>query len=152
MMRAERLSLAAAVTITSIVEVRFTVPDQTLSPSDFSAGMPSPVTMDWSSAVAPLTILPSSGTRSPGPTRTTAPAPTSDEGTLRQLWPSLTSAVSGAALIRSRMERRAFVIESCSIDSEIWKSTITMAASGQAPMSTPPTTATAIRAFMLRLR
>lgn len=119
MMRAVRLSPAGAVTSTSIVDERFTVPDQTLSPSVFSAGMPSPVTMDWSSAVAPLMILPSSGTRSPGLTRTTAPAPTSAAGTVRQPRPSFTSAVSGAALIRSRIDRRAFVMESCSMDSEI---------------------------------
>ena len=77
MMRAVRLSVAAAVTSTSIVAVRFTVPAQTVAFSPFSAGRPSPVTMDSSSDVAPFKILPSKGTRSPGDTRTTAPGSTS---------------------------------------------------------------------------
>ena len=150
MMRAVSDWEAAAVTVTSIVDVRFTVPAHTVAPGPFSSGMDSPVTMDWSSVVVPSTILPSSGTRSPGAMRTCAPGPTDSTFISTYLpLPCATSAFSGATLIRSRIERRALVMESCSMASLISKRTSTMAASGQAPIRTPPVTATAIRVFML---
>ena len=61
----------------TMVEARFTVPAQTVAPGPFSAGIDSPVTMDWSNVEEPSMILPSSGTRSPGAMRTSAPGPTS---------------------------------------------------------------------------
>ena len=50
------------------------------------------------------------------------------------------------------MAPRALSKESCSIASEISKRTMTIAASAQEPINTAPVTATAIRAFMLKLR
>ena len=52
----------------------FTVPPITWAPGAFSTGSDSPVTIDSSTALAPSSTVPSTGTRSPGRTRSRSPA------------------------------------------------------------------------------
>ena len=96
---------------------------------------------------------PSSPIRSPGRTRTTASNATVFAGTVLQLpSPWRTVAVSGASSIRPRMALRARSSDFASITSASAKRTITIAASGQCPMSIAPVTAIDISALMFRLR
>ena len=71
------------------------VPPVTSSPSDFSAGAGSPVSIASSTNDAPDTTRPSTGTRSPGRTRTRSPIWTS--ATARSISPAAvtTRAVCG---------------------------------------------------------
>jgi len=52
------------------------VPPITREPEDFSTGRDSPVTMDSSTALEPSVTTPSTGTRSPGRTRSWSPSAT----------------------------------------------------------------------------
>ena len=54
--------------------VPFTVPPVTRSPAAFSTGIGSPVTIDSSTALRPSSTTPSTGTFSPGRTRSRSPA------------------------------------------------------------------------------
>ena len=58
-----------------------TVPLETASPGFLSTGMLSPVITDWSMAVSPVRIVPSTGTVSPARTRSVSPTCTSSTGT-----------------------------------------------------------------------
>ncbi len=82
---------------------RLMAPPSTLSPALRSTGRLSPVRIDSSSSLSPLTILPSTGTRSPTSTRSRSPRSTSSMATLCQLSPRQTVAVSGRSAISSRM-------------------------------------------------
>jgi hypothetical protein len=53
----------------------------TSSPGPFSTGIDSPVSIDWSTLEAPSVTMPSTGTFSPGRTRTRSPAWTCSMGT-----------------------------------------------------------------------
>ena len=55
----------------------FTVPATSFAPADFSAGIGSPVTIDSSTALVPSRTTPSTGTFSPGRTRSRSPTRTS---------------------------------------------------------------------------
>ena len=129
------------------------VPAKTVSPSDFSTGMDSPVMGAWFTVEWPLVTTPSRATFSPGRTRTMLPTATSRISMASQL-PSAcrTVALSGARASSSRMALRALSRDFASMASERLKRTMTMAASGNWPMRTAPVTATAMRAFMLRFR
>ncbi len=61
--------------------MRLTVPPITRAPTPFSTGSDSPVSIDSSTALAPLSTSPSTGTRSPGRTTTTSPPRTLSTGT-----------------------------------------------------------------------
>ncbi|MNG19316.1 hypothetical protein D3C84_1034620 [compost metagenome] len=78
-------------------------PPSTASPSARGTGRLSPVRMDSSNSLAPLRILPSTGTRSPTSTRSLSPRSTSSMATLCQASPRQTVAVSGRSAISSRM-------------------------------------------------
>ena len=59
-----------------------TVPEETLSPADLSTGRLSPVITAWLMEVCPARITPSTGTVSPGRTRSRSPTRTSSAGTI----------------------------------------------------------------------
>ena len=90
------LSAAGRVTSISAAPVRFIAPATTPSETVRSTGTLSPVRSDSSIAAPPRTILPSSGTRSPGRTRTCSPRRTSATGTRRSTPSRTTRARSGA--------------------------------------------------------
>ena len=54
--------------------VPFTVPPISRSPDCFATGMDSPVTIDSSTALPPSSTVPSTGTPSPGRTRSRSPS------------------------------------------------------------------------------
>ena len=81
--------------------VLFTVPALTLSPSALSTGTLSPVSADSSTALSPSTILPSTGTFSPGRTTKMSPFCTCSTETVFSFPSSFptTTAVFGASFI-----------------------------------------------------
>lgn len=72
-----------------------TVPLETSSPGPLSTGRDSPVITDWSMAVWPWRITPSTGMVSPGRTRSRSPTFTSSAGMIRSVPFSITRAVRG---------------------------------------------------------
>lgn len=76
-MRAMVLLSPARVALTSTEPLQFPVPAEAASPGALSLGSGSPVTKDSSMLVNPEAITPSTGTASPGNTRTTEPMATS---------------------------------------------------------------------------
>src|SRR6266511_5331379 len=82
-----RMMLASAVSLPTLAArnrndpVLLMVAPITSSPMTFSAGMDSPVIIDSSTAEAPWTTTPSTGTFSPGRTRTRSPTMNSSAGT-----------------------------------------------------------------------
>ena len=72
-----------------------TVPLETGSPGPLSTGRDSPVITDWSMAVWPWRITPSTGMVSPGSTRSRSPTLTSSAGMIRSPPFSITRAVRG---------------------------------------------------------
>ena len=82
----------------------FMVPPVTVSPSVFATGNGSPVTIDSSTVVAPERTEPSTGTFSPGRTRSRSPGATRCSGTSSTEPSSRSSrAVSGARASNDRM-------------------------------------------------
>ena len=92
---------ASAVSSPTFVASNLTEPDWlmeppiTASPSLFGRGIDSPVTRDSSIAVSPCTILPSTGTLSPGFRITISPIFTSEVGTSSSLLSRRTLACGG---------------------------------------------------------
>ena len=83
--------------------VLLTVPPMTSSPASLSTGIGSPVSIDSSTAEAPVVSTPSTGTRSPGRTRTRSPTSTSPTGRSVSMPSRITRAVRGCRPIRRRM-------------------------------------------------
>jgi hypothetical protein len=79
----------------------FMVAPMTRSPAPRSTGIDSPVSIDSSSADAPSTITPSTGTRSPGRTRSRSPARTWSSGTSCSRPSRSTRAVAGRSFSRA---------------------------------------------------
>ena len=80
-----------------------TVAPVTGSPSAFSTGTDSPVSMDSSTALAPATTSPSVGTFSPGRTLSRSPTATCSTGTMIS-WPSRSTLASlASSSSRARM-------------------------------------------------
>ncbi len=100
--------------------VPLTVAPITPSPAPFSTGIGSPVTIDSSTALAPSSTTPSTGTFSPGRTRRRSPARTFSSGTSSSP-PSSPSrrAVGGA---RSSRARIAAPVRSRARSSSTWPS------------------------------
>ena len=86
-----------------------------VSPTPFSTGILSPVSMDSSTVVAPFTITASSGMRLPGFTRMCWPFLTSPVSTSRSVPSSRTTAVSGASSMSFRMASEVFPLLRLSI-------------------------------------
>ncbi len=120
-----------------------TEPPTASSPSVFSTGSTSPVSMDSSTLVRPSTITPSMGTLSPGRTRTRSPFRMSVTDTSSVSPFSVTrEAVSGISLTRASSAPDAPMTDRISIQ---WPSSMTSirVASSQKKTrpSTPKTTA-----------
>ncbi len=94
-MPANAVSSPTAVTRTRTDESVATVPATTRSPTPFATDLDSPVIIDSSNSASPSSIEPSAGTRPPGRTSTSSPAPISDIGTTRITSSMITSASSG---------------------------------------------------------
>ena len=82
MMRARAVSLPTLVASTVSAPIVLSVAPVTLSPGCFSTGRLSPVSMDSSTADEPAWTIPSTGTDSPGRTRTRSPTWTCATGTV----------------------------------------------------------------------
>ena len=85
----------------------FTVPLETSSPGPLSTGRDSPVITAWSMEVWPARITPSTGTVSPGRTRSRSPTWTSSAGITRSVPPDSTRAVRGVRWTSFSMPARA---------------------------------------------
>ena len=85
---------------------RFTVPDETSSPTPLSTGRLSPVITAWSTEVSPEIITPSTGIVSPGRTRSTSPTRTSVAGIISSP-PDMRRAVCGVSCTSRSMPARA---------------------------------------------
>lgn len=83
--------------------VWLTVPPITRSPSAFTAGSGSPVTIDSSTGLVPSVSRPSTGIFSPGRTRRVSPTRTASSGTSCSLPSRTTRAVGGASDSSSRI-------------------------------------------------
>ena len=103
-MRARALSAPSVVARKRKAPVRLIVPPITRSPAFFSTGIDSPVSIDSSTALAPESTSPSTGTRSPGRTITMSPLRTCSTGTSTSRSSRRTRAVFGC---RATSERRA---------------------------------------------
>jgi hypothetical protein len=75
----------------------------TVSPGFFSTGIGSPVSIDSSTAEAPSSTVPSTGTFSPGRTMTMSPTTTCSTGTSISSPPRVTRAVLAASPMSARM-------------------------------------------------
>ena len=75
------MSFPTLLALALIKPERFKVPAETLSPSPLSTGRDSPVNADSSTAVVPLTMMPSTGICSPGYTVKRSPSLTSSTET-----------------------------------------------------------------------
>ena len=85
------------------VPVLFSVAPMAAAPGPFSTGRLSPVSIDSSTVECPATTTPSTGTFSPGRTRSTSPTSTRSSGTSTSASPRTTRAVRGARPMRRRM-------------------------------------------------
>ena len=90
----------------SITPFRLTLPLKKFSPLETSRGKDSPVKADVFKLALPLTIVPSSGTRSPGWTMMISPSLTSSGDTVINSFPRLTCAWSGRMSISAAMDLR----------------------------------------------
>ncbi len=90
---ASRVSRPMRVTSTTRRPSAFRVPPTTSSPTDFSTGRLSPVTIDSSTALAPSTTTPSVGTEAPGRTSIRIPGRRAASSTSRSVPASRTTAL-----------------------------------------------------------
>ena len=104
-----RMICASAVSAPTLVAVNvndpvvFMVAPMTSSPARLVTGRGSPVSMDSSTGEEPEVTTPSTGTFSPGRTRTASPATTSAMGTSTSTPPRSTRAVRGCRPMRALM-------------------------------------------------
>ena len=143
------LSAGSRTTSKSSAPQRLRVPLNTLSPVAFSTGVASPVSVDSSLALRPVTTVPSAANASPGLTRTrwsTCSSPTASSRTTPS--GSTTVARLGEVLSRALTSRcvRSRAYSSIAPDAEKRNSRST--ASPQAPMKTAPTATASIRKWM----
>ena len=124
--RASMLSPPTVVAVTSNAPAVLTVAPITRSPGFFSTGNDSPVSIDSSTAPAPLRTSPSTGKRSPGRTSTMSPCRTLAMGTSV-----------------SRPSRRTLAVEGCSFAS--CRSARVVRLLARASMALPSSTSAMIR-------
>ena len=150
MMREIVLSSAALVTrIRSAASVLID-PANTGSPGPLVTGMLSPVTGLSSTPLAPSTMSPSAGIRSPGRARTVCPTVSDAAATSRVLSPSTSKAVLGTRFASARMPSRALLAATPSSTSPTANRNTTSAASSAAPMNRAPIAAIVIRLSMVK--
>ena len=95
------LSFAGRSTTTSTTPHKLMVPASTVSPTVFSTGVASPVRLDSSLAVLPLTISASTGNSEPGFTSRRCPARNASTATSRS-WPSESTRVATLGAVRNK--------------------------------------------------
>ena len=137
-MRASTVSLPTRSARITKLPVVLTVAPVTLSPGAFSAGSGSPVSIDSSTALRPSKTLPSTGTFSPGRTRSRWPGRTASSGMSASLPSSwIIRACFGA---RSSRARIAPPVCARARNSSIWPSntSVTMTAAASKYSGTPP--------------
>ena len=105
---------AAAVARISSRPSPLSEPPVTVSPTSFSMGRLSPVNIDSSTADAPETTSPSTGTASPGLTRSRAPTTTSSTSTSISCPSRSKVAFLGVRFIRALMACEVFPLARCS--------------------------------------
>ncbi len=99
---ASAVSEPTRVARTVIAAAVLSVPPETSAPAALSIGIDSPVSIDSSIALAPVTITPSTGILEAGLTITTSPTANSDAGTTNSLPSRTTVAVSGTRVSKDR--------------------------------------------------
>jgi hypothetical protein len=102
-MRASAVSRPTRVARMTNVPVVLSVAPITSSPGPRSTGMGSPVSIDWSTAEPPSTTIPSTGTFSPGRTRSMSPTAICSSGTSSSTEPRTRRAVDGWRPISRRI-------------------------------------------------
>ena len=98
----------------------FAVPPTTFAPATFSTGIDSPVSIDSSTALAPSSTTPSTGTRSPARTLSLSPTSTASRDTSSSV-PSLRRRFARAGA-RSSSARSAFEVRARARNSSTWPS------------------------------
>ncbi len=143
-MRAIVLSDAGRVIRMRSAPSPFTVPAKTPSPTVRCTGTLSPVIGDWSMLDEPSSTTPSTGSRSPGATRTTSPARSASTGSSCSTPWRTTRANFGVSCPSARMALRA---RSVANPSRPWPSenrNRSIAPSPGRPSATAPSAATSI--------
>ncbi len=103
MIRASAVSLPTCVARMTKLPVVLSVAPMTVSPTPLAAGIGSPVSRASSTAEAPSTITPSTGTLSPGRTRRRSPTTTASSGTSISSVPTIRRADVAPSAARRRM-------------------------------------------------
>ena len=124
-MRCSELSSPTRLACMSNAPSWLTVPLNTSSPTPLSTGRDSPVIRDWSMAVCPQIITPSTAMLSPGSTRSTSPIFTASAGTTTSPPSRTMRALRGVIFTRDSMPSRALrtVRSSSSEPSDMMKAT-----------------------------
>ena len=122
-----------------------TVPEETRSPGPTSMGTDSPVRMELLTDVCPVLTVPSTGTISPGTTRTVSPRRTSSMGTVVSPSAVTTLAVAGLMLTSLMMLALAWLTVASSRNPPICMIMAISAAASYSPMMTDATIATDTR-------
>ena len=107
------------------------VPAKTVSPAVRSTGSDSPVIVCWFTSASPLRMVPSTGNRRGARTITMSPACRAAAGTVVRPSPSRRTAVSSAATMRSRSERRVVTTLRLTTQSPSARSHVSSAAAGK---------------------
>ena len=115
---ASKVSLPTRSARITKLPVPLTVAPVTTSPGDFSTGIGSPVTIDSSTELVPSRTIPSTGTFSPGRTRSLSPTATRSRGMSSSVPSSrITRAILGArsksALMAPLVRLRALSSSTC---------------------------------------
>ena len=138
MIRAIVLSLAGLSTRTSSTPSVLMLPAKTASPTVLLTGMLSPVTGLSSSALEPLVIVPSHGTRAPGLISTVCPTFRLSALTSVVLPAWIRNAFLGVSFAKALMPLRALPAAMLSINSPMLNKTRTTAASATSPIPSAP--------------
>ena len=133
--------------------VPFMVPANTSAPGIFSAGIDSPVIVDWSTSLAPETTVPSPAIRSPGRTMMMSPMTRSAASTVVSLPRSSTRhACAGAKSNSPRTESAVRRVKTASSAPEVAKMTMSRAPSKIWPIAAAPMAATIMSKSTSRVR
>ena len=129
----------------SVSPCRTMEPENTASPGPASTGSDSPVRADWSTSTgSPSRSRASAGTMLPIRSRTTSPGTTSRDGTVTQVPPRRTSALTASWALRASMALPAWCSSQNPTPALASSSTRMMAKSAQCRSTPDRTTATSI--------
>ena len=145
-MRARVESSPMLSTTMSMEPYMLVAPEQTLSPGAMSTGTDSPVSMELSMVVVPLSTVPSTGTISPGTILTRSPTDTLSTGTTDSVPSSeMRLAVSGLMEMSLRTSALAWLTVASSRKAPICMIMAISAAASYSPMRIDATMATETR-------